>query len=284
MTSKKKPRVIPYIPPKTEKRGSPGRSLQQGFYQDFPDEEVYFDEFQRIAKEVGVLGRSDISERSKGITLDENTYEHPKQKMQTEENVKEEFQDETNERNGFERDEYLSSRNSGIGAWKARQKIVDIFSDSTSPRKSELSSIIISNPQFKIPGRADDALFLNFEDNLRRSKEEAGIRHLYNFADVLLDNPAMYDFVMDGLRDACFAAYNKHISEDLRKKIPPFIESFYILRKKSRELTEELAYLQEECSIIESSYEKAFSATRQIFNENNDSNHRSCLESRVTLD
>ena len=111
------------------------------------------------------------------------------------------------------------------------------------------------------------------------------VRICFNYyLDVLLENPAMYDFVMDGLRDACSAEYNKHISEDLRKKIPPFIESFYILRKKSRELTEELAYLQEECSIIESSYEKAFSATRQIYNENIDSNHRSCLESRVTLD
>ena len=94
----------------------------------------------------------------------------------------------------------------------------------------------------------------------------------------------MYDFVMGGLRDACSAEYNKLISEDLKKKIPPFIENFFILRKKSRELTEELVYLQEECSIIESSYEKAFSATRQMLNENIDSNHRSCLESRVTLD
>jgi len=94
----------------------------------------------------------------------------------------------------------------------------------------------------------------------------------------------MYDFVMDGLRDACSAKSNKHISENLKRKIPHFIENFYVLRKKSNELTEELAYLQEECSITESCYQKAFSAARHIFNRNIYSDDHSCLESSVNLD
>ncbi|CBY42209.1 unnamed protein product [Oikopleura dioica] len=204
------------------------------------------------------------------------------QKIKTEETIKKDLQDDTNECRRIKCDTNLPSRNSGIGAWKARQKCVDIFNNTASPKKSDLSSIIISNPQFKISGRADDTLLPDFEDETGRAKEEAGIRHLYNFADVLLDNPAMYGFVMDGLRDACSAESNKHISDDLRKKIPPFIENFYILRKKSSELTEELAYLQEECSIIENCFEKAFSATRKILNENIESDHPSCCNLQST--
>ena len=77
--------------------------------------------------------------------------------------------------------------------------------------------------------------------------------------DVLLENPAMYDFVMDGLREVCLAEGSHHI--------PSFLERFHQLRQQSRALTEQLAYAQEENYQIESSYEKAFDVTRRLFGE-----------------
>ncbi|CAG5098167.1 Oidioi.mRNA.OKI2018_I69.XSR.g15426.t1.cds [Oikopleura dioica] len=209
--------------PLPKKRQSPGRSLQGGFFNDY-DEETYFEEFQEIS-------RRQLTNQTVSTKVPEESLFRDQAPIHC---IKEEFKSKnldninrTDHQDGYieeeilEEDPSILARRAEIGASESRQKYVDIFS---SP--STASSIIIKNPQFKSPEMSKS----------NEKAEYAATRHIYNFVDALLDNPAMYDFVMDGLREVCLAEGSHHIPsflESLLTKIPDTEGNFFFFKTRA---------------------------------------------------